>query len=88
MIYKRTRRIQQDKYLNVFYRLGMGQHERCPRDPQEGEEFVSDPGSLPEILALRVPHGGGGGWRDGSEVKSTSCSFRGPEVNSQQLRGI
>jgi hypothetical protein len=27
------------------------------------------------------------GWRDGSEVKSTDCSSRGPEFNSQQLRG-
>jgi hypothetical protein len=27
------------------------------------------------------------GWRDGSEVKSTDCSSRGPELNSQQPRG-
>jgi hypothetical protein len=25
------------------------------------------------------------GWRDGSAVKSTDCSYRGPEFNSQQL---
>jgi hypothetical protein len=25
-----------------------------------------------------------GGWRDGSVVKSTDCSSRGPELNSQQ----
>jgi hypothetical protein len=25
-----------------------------------------------------------GGWRDGSAVKSTDCSCRGPEFNSQQ----
>jgi hypothetical protein len=25
-----------------------------------------------------------GGWRDGSAVKSTDCSSRGPEFNSQQ----
>jgi len=24
------------------------------------------------------------GWRDGSEVKSTDCSSRGPEFNSQK----
>ena len=24
------------------------------------------------------------GWRDGSAVKSTDCSYRGPEFNSQQ----
>jgi hypothetical protein len=27
------------------------------------------------------------GWRDGSAVKSTDCSSRGPEFNSQQLQG-
>jgi len=29
----------------------------------------------------------GGGWRDGSAVKSTVCSFRGPEFKSQQPHG-
>ena len=28
-----------------------------------------------------------GGWRDDSEVKSTDCSSRGPEFNSQQPHG-
>jgi hypothetical protein len=27
------------------------------------------------------------GWRDGSEVKITDCSSRGPEFNSQQPHG-
>jgi hypothetical protein len=27
------------------------------------------------------------GWRDGSAVKSTDCSSRGPEFNSQQSHG-
>jgi hypothetical protein len=27
------------------------------------------------------------GWRDGSEVKSTDCSSKGPEFNSQQPHG-
>jgi hypothetical protein len=27
------------------------------------------------------------GWRDGSVVKSSDCSFRGPEFNSQQPHG-
>jgi hypothetical protein len=27
------------------------------------------------------------GWRDGSVVKSTDCSSRGPDFNSQQPRG-
>jgi hypothetical protein len=28
-----------------------------------------------------------GGWRDGSEGKSTDCSSRGPEFSSQQPNG-
>jgi hypothetical protein len=28
-----------------------------------------------------------GGWREGSAIKSTGCSSRGPEFNSQQLHG-
>jgi hypothetical protein len=28
-----------------------------------------------------------GGWRDGSVVRSTNCSFRGPEFNSQKPHG-
>jgi len=28
-----------------------------------------------------------GGWRDGSVVKSTDCSSRGPEFKSQQPHG-
>jgi len=28
-----------------------------------------------------------GGWRDGSAVKSTDCSSRGPEFDSQQPHG-
>jgi hypothetical protein len=27
------------------------------------------------------------GWRDGSAIKSTNCSSRGPEFNSQQPHG-
>ena len=27
------------------------------------------------------------GWRDGSAVKSTDCSSKGPELNSQQPHG-
>jgi hypothetical protein len=27
------------------------------------------------------------GWRDGSAVESTDCSFRGPEFNSYQPHG-
>ena len=30
---------------------------------------------------------GGGSWRDGSVIKSTDCSSRGPEFNSQQPHG-
>jgi hypothetical protein len=31
--------------------------------------------------------GGRGGWRDGSAVKSTDCSSKGPEFKSQQPHG-
>ena len=31
--------------------------------------------------------GGGKGWRDGSEVKITDCSYRDPEFNSQKPHG-
>jgi hypothetical protein len=36
---------------------------------------------------LTVKNEVGLGRRDGSVVKSTDCSFRGPELNSQQLHG-
>jgi hypothetical protein len=36
-----------------------------------------------EILKLRYL----GGWRDGSAVKSTDCSSKGPEFKSQQPHG-
>jgi hypothetical protein len=37
----------------------------------------------PSFLILKR----GLGWRDGSAVKSTDCSSKGPEFNSQQLHG-
>jgi hypothetical protein len=36
------------------------------------------------VYALKLINGG---WRDGSAVKSTDCSSRGPEFNSQQSHG-
>jgi hypothetical protein len=39
-----------------------------------------------ETLSLKKKKGGGY-WRDGSAVKSTDCSSRGPEFNSQQTHG-
>ena len=33
---------------------------------------------------MRLKRNNTGGWRDGSAVKSTVCSSRGPEFNSQQ----
>jgi hypothetical protein len=38
-----------------------------------------------KILHLKVLKMGG--WRDGSVVKSTGCSSRGPRFNSQHLHG-
>jgi hypothetical protein len=39
----------------------------------------------PYILIVNNPNPRG--WRGGSEVKSTDCSSRGPEFNSQQPHG-
>jgi len=36
---------------------------------------------------MRLPQNIDKGWRDGSVVKSTDCSFRGPEFKSQQPHG-
>jgi hypothetical protein len=38
--------------------------------------------TIQNFLKLKILSGGG--WRDGSAVKSTDCSSRGPEFNSQQ----
>jgi len=50
--------------------------------------------SLPPVAWVSLPRVGTiwfpdhpGGWRDGSAVKSTDCSSRGPEFNSQQPHG-
>ena len=48
-----------------------------------GHEGVSLMERLPYTF-LRIE---GGGWRDGSVIKSTDCSSRGPEFNSQQPHG-
>jgi len=40
-----------------------------------------------EPVAFDKRNLGAGGWRDGSVVKSTDCSSRGPEFNSQQPHG-
>jgi hypothetical protein len=39
------------------------------------------------IESIYLGPGEMGGWRDGSVVKRSDCSFRGPEFNSQQLHG-
>jgi len=43
--------------------------------------------SSPLFIVTEVSRSFIGGWRDGSEVKSTDCSSRGPEFNSQQPHG-
>ena len=48
---------------------------------------VLNPGlleKLHELLPLKDTHQG---WRDGSVGKSTDCSSKGPEFNSQQPHG-
>jgi hypothetical protein len=48
--------------------------------------IISEPVSQPQlnVVLIRVALGS---WRDGSEVESTDCSFRGPEFNFQQPHG-
>ena len=38
-------------------------------------------------MVVDAYHPSTGDWRDGSAVKSTDCSSRGPEFNSQQSHG-
>jgi hypothetical protein len=49
----------------------------------KNEVWGQGDGSVAKILPLKNY----GGWRDGSVVKSTDCSSRGPESNSQQPQG-
>ena len=42
---------------------------------------------MSNVFQLGKKKGWGGGWRDGSVVKSTNCSSRGPQFNSQQPHG-
>ena len=64
--------------------------------PQKVCKAAGDISNLPVLLCFVLFYGLAeahywhqkpisGGWRDGSEVKSTGCSSRGPEFNSQQL---
>ena len=39
------------------------------------------------LVRTEIEKGNNGSWRDGSVVKSTLCSSRGPEFNSQQPHG-
>jgi hypothetical protein len=45
---------------------------------------LGQPGLHREILSRKTKTGG---WRDGSVVKSTDCSSKGPEFKSQQPHG-
>ncbi|EDL87246.1 chemokine-like factor, isoform CRA_c [Rattus norvegicus] len=45
------------------------------------------PAKLNKTQLKNMFRGGGGGWRYGSAVKSTDCSSRGPEFNTQQPLG-
>jgi hypothetical protein len=65
------------------------------KDWEEGQQYEEGPGEetgVPGVqgvvplpsLPLRTIIAG---WRDGSVVKSTGCSSKGPEFNSQQPQG-
>ena len=67
---------------------------RVPTDHLFSTKGSSSTGTLvhsTELLAKDVPWkclpNPGWGWRDGSMVKSTDCSSRGPEFNSQKPHG-
>jgi hypothetical protein len=45
--------------------------------------FVDEEGRLAGIVLTHLASG----WRDGSAVKNTDCSSKGPEFNSQQPHG-
>jgi hypothetical protein len=51
------------------------------------EDVPGQPGLHRETLSRKKKKVGGGGWRDGSVVKSTDCSSEGPEFKSQQPHG-
>jgi hypothetical protein len=48
---------------------------------EKSDNLFTVPQGKSELKSTKV------GWRDGSGVKSTVCSPRGPEFNSQQLNG-
>jgi hypothetical protein len=56
-------------------------------EAEVGELQVRDYPGLCTKLCLKKIKGGGGSWKDDSAVKSTGCSSRGPEFNSQQPHG-
>jgi hypothetical protein len=51
----------------------------CPKVDPAHMEPMEPSYPLPKAVIL--------GWRDGSVVKSTDCSSKGPEFNSQQPHG-
>jgi hypothetical protein len=58
--------------------------EKCKRNvSQKGGKCVWEANRSLAVCSCKVPlREGKGGWRDGSALKSTDCSSRGPEFNS------
>jgi hypothetical protein len=67
---------------------GRAENYRTNRLTQCVKTFLkcTSPSNLPLVFFF-LERSTFGGWRDGSVVKSTDCSSRGPEFNSQQPHG-
>jgi hypothetical protein len=81
---------------NLLYARN-GQNVECtcriPALRQEDQEFQASLSYLVSLnyldtwVTISKDKKGEGGWRDGSLVKSTGCSSRGPKFNSQHAHG-
>jgi hypothetical protein len=73
-----------------YQESNINQQSRRPETDRRVEPRVGltlkVPGSEPPDRQVRLENGCLG-WRDGSAVKSTDCSSKGPEFNSQQPHG-
>jgi hypothetical protein len=57
------------------------------QEPQKMPEIDDPPEHSKLLTTIVIKLNRYGDWRDGSVVKSTDCSFRGPEFKSQQPHG-
>jgi hypothetical protein len=77
-------------HLLLSWNVLCPEHPRVPREASlQGRGFLgmTPVGGWWNKITLHFGFKGLLGWRDGSVVKSTDCSSRGPELNSQQPHG-